>query len=201
MSKKIIWDKGNMLYPLPVVMVSCGETLEEYNIITIAWTGTVCSNPPMCYISVRKNRHSYQIIERTKEFVINLTTKKLAYATDWCGVKSGKTLNKFQEMKLTPEKATKINAPLIAEAPVNIECVVKQIIPLGSHDMFLADVVCVNVDPDLLDKTTGNFELEKAKLITYSHGFYYHVADKIGKFGYSVEKQPKEKERWRKNKS
>lgn len=190
---KIEWKPGTMVYPLPAVMVSCGSTEKEHNIITIAWIGTVCTNPAMCYISIRPGRHSYDIIKKNMEFVINLTTEDLAFATDWCGVKSGRDFDKFKEMKLTPGKASKVNAPLIKEAPINIECVVKDIIKLGSHDMFLAEVVAVNADPQYMNKETGAFNLNEAKPICYSHGKYYNVGDFIGKFGFSVQKKKKKK--------
>ena len=177
-----------MLYPLPVVMVSCGDCPENYNIITVAWTGTVCSDPPMCYISIRKDRHSHPIISKNKEFVINLTTEALAKATDWCGVRSGRDYNKFKEMHLTPEPAEKVKAPMIAESPLNIECKVVEIKELGSHDMFLAEVVAVHGDEKYFDPSTGLFQLNQAELITYSHGKYYTLGEKIGKFGFSVEK-------------
>ena len=146
------WKPGTMIYPLPAVMISCGETEEEYNILTVSWVGTICTNPPMCYISVRPERHSYEIIKRTGEFVINLTNEELAYATDWCGVKSGKNVNKFNEMKLTPEKGEMVNAPLIKESPLCIECRVKEIIPLGSHNMFISEVKNVQADSRYIDK-------------------------------------------------
>lgn len=180
---------GTMLYPLPVVMVSCGDSPENYNIVTVAWTGTICSDPPMCYISVRKERHSHDIILKNKEFVINLTTDALSKATDWCGVRSGKDHNKFKEMHLTPEKAQVVNAPLIAESPVNIECKVVEVKELGSHDMFIAEVVAVSGDEKYFDPSTGQFQLNQAELITFSHGKYYTLGDKIGKFGFSVEKR------------
>ena len=180
-----------MLYPLPAVMVSCGETPEEYNILTVAWVGTICSDPAMCYISVRPERHSYPIIKRTGEFVINLTTEDLARATDWCGVRSGAKYNKFAEMHLTPVPSTKLSAPVIAESPVNIECKVKQIIPLGTHDMFIAEVVNVQVDDALLNPETNALELEKARLMAYSHGHYYSIGEDLGKFGWSVQKKKK----------
>ncbi|MCQ2306187.1 MAG: flavin reductase family protein [Bacteroidales bacterium] len=180
---------GTMLYPLPVVMVSCGDSPENYNIITVAWTGTICSDPPMCFISVRKERHSHDIILKNKEFVINLTTDPLCKATDWCGVRSGKDHNKFKEMHLTPEKAQVVNAPLIAESPVNIECKVVEVKELGSHDMFIAEVVAVSGDEKYFDQSTGQFQLNQAELITYSHGKYYTLGEKIGKFGFSVEKR------------
>jgi flavin reductase (DIM6/NTAB) family NADH-FMN oxidoreductase RutF len=190
---KIIWKPGTMVYPLPVVMVSCGTTPEDYNILTVSWTGTICTDPAMCYISVRPIRHSYNIIKSSGEFVINLTTKKLAYATDWCGVKSGKDHNKFEEMKLTPVKASKINAPMIKESPVNIECIVREIKELGSHHMFISEVLAINADEKYIDRNSGLFMLEKASPICYSHGKYYETGEFIGKFGFSVEKKKKNK--------
>ncbi|MBR6310701.1 MAG: flavin reductase family protein [Paludibacteraceae bacterium] len=187
--KKQQWRAGTMIYPLPAVMVSCGASPEEYNIITVSWTGTVCSDPAMCYVSVRKERHSYDIIKRNMAFVINLTTEELARATDWCGVRSGRDYDKFKEMHLTPVMSDNVKAPLIAEAPVSIECRVKQIIPLGSHDMFLAEVVSVQIDEQYLDPLTGAFRLDKAKLLAYNHGHYYKIGDEMGKFGWSVQKK------------
>ena len=151
------WKPGTVLYPLPAVLVSCGTTPEEYNLLTVAWTGTVCTNPPMCSISVRPERHSYGIIRRTGEFVINLTTRRLARATDWCGVRSGRDWDKFREMGLTPVASETVAAPLLAESPVNIECRVRQVVPLGSHDLFIAEVVGVQVDEALIDPATGRF--------------------------------------------
>ena len=192
------WKPGNMIYPLPAVMVTVGNSPENYNIITIAWTGTICSDPPMCYISVRKGRHSYQTLKETGEFVINLTTKDLAYATDWCGVRSGRQYNKFEEMHLTPGKASIVNAPTIEESPINIECKVTEIKELGTHDMFMAEVVNVKADEQYIDETTGAFSLQKAKPICYSHGHYFEVGKKIGKFGYAVEKKKKRRRTSRK---
>ena len=180
---------GNMLNPTPVVMVSCGSTLDEYNIITIAWAGTVCSDPPMCSISVRPERHSYNIIKKDGSFVINLVNKQLATYADWCGVRSGRKYNKFVETGLTPVRATKVNAPMIEESPVNLECKVTQIIPLGSHDMFLAEVVAVHVNGKLFSPKTDAIDLRRADLVTYSHGHYYTLGDILGKFGFSVEKK------------
>ena len=182
---------SSILNPVPVVMVSCGETMDEYNIITVAWTGTVCSNPPMCYISMRPERHSYDIIKRTGHFVINLVTTDLVSRTDWCGVRSGKKYNKFLETDLTPVKASKVKAPLIYECPVNIECEVKQIIPLGSHDMFLAEVVAIHADERLFDRKTDELQLYKANLAAYSHGQYFGLGKILGKFGFSVQKKTK----------
>ena len=180
---------GNMLNPTPVVMVSCGATLDEYNIITIAWAGTVNSDPPMCSISVRPERHSYEIIKKEGAFVINLVNKQLAPYADWCGVRSGRKYNKFVETGLTPVRATQVNAPMIEEAPVNLECKVTQIIPLGSHDMFLAEVVAVHVNEKLFSPKTDALDLKRADLVTYSHGHYYGLGEIIGKFGFSVEKK------------
>jgi len=181
---------GTMIYPLPAVLVSCGATPEEYNLLTVAWTGTICSDPAMCYVSIRPERHSYDIIKRTGEFVINLTTEELARAADWCGVRSGRDYDKFAEMGLTPEKAEKVAAPVVGESPVAIECRVRQIIPLGSHDMFVAEVVNVLVDERIIDDATGKFELERAGLLAYSHGEYFSLGKALGHFGWSVRKKP-----------
>ena len=172
------WKPGTMIYPLPAVLVSCGSTEEEYNIITVAWAGTICTNPPMCYISVRPERHSYPILKRNMEFVINLTTRDMAFATDWCGVRPG--------------KAKMVSAPIIEESPLCIECRVKEIISLGSHDMFIADVVNVKADDKYLNKETGKFELAGSNPLVYVHGGYFDLGTKIGKFGWSVEKKKKE---------
>lgn len=190
--KKQTWRAGNMLYPVPAVMVSCARKGEKPNIITVAWAGTVCSDPAMVSISVRKERYSHDIIKETGEFVINLTTRKLARATDYCGVKSGRDVDKFADMHLTAAPSVKIEAPAIAESPVNIECKVKQVSELGSHDMFVAEVMAVNVDESLLDEK-GTLHLSDADLIAYSHGRYYGLGDFIGKFGYSVQKPAKVK--------
>lgn len=184
-----------MIYPLPVVMVTCGDRDSIYNIITIAWTGITCSDPPMCYISVRPERYSYSLIDKYREFAINLTTKDLAFATDWCGVKSGKDVDKFKEMGLTPIPASIIKAPLIAESPVNIECKVTRITPLGTHHMFMAEIVAVHASQEHLDPKTSAFDLSKFHPICYSHGKYYVVGNRIGKFGFSVEKRKKRSRR------
>ncbi|HNW51244.1 MAG TPA: flavin reductase family protein [Prolixibacteraceae bacterium] len=191
--ERIDFKPGTMVYPLPAVLVSCGSTPEEYNLITIAWTGTTCSDPPQCYISVRPERYSYDIIRRNKEFVINLTTEELAQATDWCGCRSGSKYNKWKETGLTPGKAKIVNAPIVCESPVNIECKVKEIIPLGSHDMFLAEVVNISVSEKYLDPNTGKFNLSDANPLVYNHGSYYRLGKKIGKFGWSVEKKSRKK--------
>ncbi len=190
---KIEWKAGNMLYPLPAVMVSCGTTPETYNIITVSWAGTINTDPPMVSISIREKRHSFNIIKDTGEFVINLTTKELAFAADWCGVKSGRDVNKFKEMKLTPVPASKIDTPLIAQSPVNIECKVKQILELGTHHLFIAEVVAVNVDERFLDKNTHKFDLRQTEPVTYVHGSYYTLGEKLGRFGYSVRKKRKKR--------
>lgn len=186
------WKPGTLIYPLPAAMISCGSTPEEYNIITLSWLGTICTNPPMCYISVRPERHSYEIIKRDMEFVINITTEDLAFATDWCGVRSGKDFSKFDEMKLTPGKASIVQVPIIEESPLNIECRVREILSLGSHDMFIADVVNVKADEKYIDSQTGKFSLESAKPIAYSHGQYYGLGEKIGGFGWTVRKKKEE---------
>ncbi|OUO53167.1 flavin reductase [Parabacteroides sp. An277] len=183
------WKPGTMIYPLPAVMVSCGSSPEDFNIITVAWVGTICTNPPMCYISVRPERFSYPILKREMEFVINLTTEEMAYATDWCGVTSGRDHRKFDEMHLTPGRASVVHAPIIEESPLSIECRVREILSLGSHDMFIADVVNVLADDKFLDADTGAFDLKQAHLIAYSHGNYFTLGDAIGKFGWSVRKK------------
>lgn len=191
MSKEC-WKPGNMLYPLPAVMVSCAEEGKKDNIITVAWTGTVCTNPPMAYISVRPDRYSYDMIKNSGEFVINLTTKDLVKAVDYCGVRSGRDVDKFEEMHLTKEPAKYVKAPLIKQCPVNIECKVKEIKELGSHHMFLADVVGVNIESDLLDDT-GKFHLNQSNLVMYSHGEYFGFGELLGSFGYSVQKKKAKK--------
>ena len=190
MGTKEYWRAGNMLYPLPAVMVSCRRGDEKPNIITVAWTGTVCSDPAMVYISVRPERYSYDIIRESGEFVINLTTESLAEATDWCGVRSGRDVDKFAQMHLTPVPSKYVSVPSIAESPVNIECRVKQVIPLGSHDMFLAEVLGVTADADYMDEN-GHFDLAASAPLVYSHGAYFGQGKKIGKFGFSVQKKKK----------
>lgn len=189
---KQIWKPGNMLYPVPAVMVSAADKEGQTNIITVAWTGTVCSDPPMLYISVRPERYTYHMIKETGEFVVNLTTKSLAKATDYCGVRSGKDVDKWREMHLTPVKAQKVSAPLIDECPVNIECRVVEIKELGSHHMFLAEVVAVDVEEAYMNDH-GKFELNSSGLLAYSHGEYLELGDKVGSFGYSVKKPGKKK--------
>lgn len=184
------WKAGNMLYPLPAVMVSVTDGKGNDNIITVAWAGTVCTNPPMVSISVRKSRYSYEMLKETKEFVINLTTEKLAYATDYCGVKSGRDVDKFRQMRLTKGKSSHVQAPLIEESPVNIECRVTSMQELGSHVMFLAEVLAVHADEAYMDENQ-KFDLQKAKPLVYSHGEYFSVGKKLGRFGYSVKKKKK----------
>lgn len=183
------WKPGTMIYPLPALMVSCGDAPENYNIFTVAWAGTICTNPPMCYISVRPERRSYELIRSSMEFVINLTTEGLAYATDWCGVRSGRNYKKFEELHLTAGKASVVSAPIVEESPLNIECRVKEIIPLGSHDMFIAEVLHIKADSKYFDAQSGKWRLEDALPLVYLHGAYFGLGKKIGKFGWSVEKK------------
>lgn len=189
---KIEWKPGNMLYPLPVVMVTAADEEGHDNIITVAWAGTVCTNPPMVSISVRPERYTYRMLHETGEFVINLTTEKLAFATDYCGVRSGRDGDKFQALGLTREEASQVCAPLLGESPVNLECRVKQVLELGSHHMFVADVLAVHVDPELLDER-GKLHLDRSRPIVYSHGEYYGLGSMLGTFGYSVKKKKKKK--------
>lgn len=182
------WKAGNMLYPVPAVMVSCQRTGEKPNIITVAWAGTVCTAPAMLSISVRPERYSYDIIKETGEFVVNLVNKELVFATDYCGVKSGRDEDKFAKMNLTAQKSQYVSAPGIAESPVNIECKVKEILELGSHHMFVAEVMGVTIDEQYMDET-GKFNLNTSGLVAYSHGEYFQIGEKLGKFGYSVKKK------------
>lgn len=184
---KTTWKPGTLLCPVPAVMVSCGD-MENSNILTIAWTGIICSDPAMTYISIRKERHSYDIIKNSSEFVINLTTEDLVRATDYCGVRSGKDEDKFKTCNLTKEKASIVNVPLIKESPINIECQVVEVKEYGTHDMFIAKIVAVNVDDKYIDET-GKFDMEKCKLTAYAHGKYYKLGESLGKFGFSVEKK------------
>ena len=186
------WKAGNMLYPLPAVLVSVANREGRDNLITVAWAGTVCTNPPMVSISVRPERYSYSMLRDTGEFVINLTTEKLAFATDYCGVRSGRDEDKFQALGLTREEASQVCAPLLGESPVNLECRVKQVFELGSHHMFVADVLAVHVDPELLDER-GKLHLDRSRPIVYSHGEYYGLGSMLGTFGYSVKKKKKKK--------
>lgn len=188
MSRKI-WKAGTFIYPLPVVMVSCGDMLDS-NIITVAWTGITNTNPAMCYISIKPERYSYHIIKEKGEFVINLTNRELTYATDWCGVKSGAKVDKFKQMNLTKEKAEFVTCPLIKESPVSIECKVKEIKELGSHHMFIAQILSIDADERYIDDK-GAFDITKCDLITYANGKYFSLGKSVGKFGYSVQKKRK----------
>ncbi|WP_206459001.1 flavin reductase family protein [Anaerovorax sp. IOR16] len=192
---KVLFKPGTMLNPVPVVLVSCGAVPEKWNLITVAWTGIINSEPPMAYISVRKSRHSHAIISEEGEFVINLTTEKLVKQTDYCGVKSGRDVDKFKEMALTPIKGEIVKCPLVEESPVNLECKVKEILSFPSHDMFLAEIVAVHAEDSLINEK-GRFQLEKAGLICYSHGEYFGIGKKpLGSFGYSIMKKKTQKRR------
>lgn len=187
---KQVWRGGNMLYPLPAVMVSCADASGASDIVTVAWTGTICTNPPMLYVSIRPERASYQLIRESGEFVVNLTTRRLQRACDWCGVRSGRDYDKWAECGLTPAPAAKLElAPVIAESPVNIECKVTEVKELGSHHMFLASVEAVQVDESLVD-VRGRLDLARAGLTAYSHGEYFELGQRLGTFGYSVRKKP-----------
>ena len=190
---KVTWKPGTFLYPLPAVMVSCGD-MEKSNIITVAWTGIINTDPAMVYISVRPSRYSYNLIKESGEFVINLTTKDLAYATDWCGVKTGEKFDKFKEMKLNKEKANFVKCPMIKESPVSVECKVKEIRELGTHHMFVAEVLGINADEKYIDEK-GAFDISKCDLIAYSNGNYYTLGKKIGRFGFSVQKNKKRRKK------
>ena len=186
---KQYWQPGTMIYPLPAVIVTCGDSISNSNMITVAWTGTVCTNPAMCYISVRPERFSHHLILENMEFTINLTTKDMARATDWIGCRSGRDYDKRKETGLTPVEGVKNRCPYIDESPLAIECRVTQVLPLGSHDMMLAQVVNVIADEKYLDPETGSFDLSKAGLLNYSHGNYYEQGKQMGKFGWSVKKK------------
>ena len=189
MSNKVMWKPGTFLYPLPVVMVSCG-TMEKSNIITVAWTGILNTNPATVYIAVRPTRYSYHLIKEEGEFVINLTNKNLVRATDWCGVKTGSQVDKFKEMKLTKEKANFVKCPMIKESPVSVECKVREIQEMGSHHIFIADVLAIDADKQYIDEN-GAFDISKCDLIAYANGHYYALGKKLGKFGFSVQKKKK----------
>lgn len=181
------WKPGTMIYPLPAVLVSCG-TMECSNLITVAWTGTICTNPALCYISVRPERHSYAIIRERMEFTINLTTEAMARATDWCGVRSGRDHDKWAATGLTPEPGVAVGCPSVAESPLSIECRVREIVSLGSHDMMIGEVLNVRADESLIDPQTRTFRLDRAGLMSYSHGHYYAQGAELGHFGFSVRK-------------
>ena len=190
---KITWKPGTMLSPVPPALISCGS-MENPNVMTAAWTGIICSDPTLVYVSIRPSRYSNEIIRKTNEFVINVPSVKIARAVDWCGVKSGRNVNKFKETGLTPIASSLINAPQIKESPISLECKVKQITSYGTHDMFLAEVVAVDVDDEYIGKK-NELNLDKAELLAYAHGFYYALGKKIGKFGWSVEKKSTIKKR------
>ncbi|HOV27152.1 MAG TPA: flavin reductase family protein [Pseudobacteroides sp.] len=191
---KQLWKPSTILNPVPAVLVSCADKQGRPNAITVAWAGTINSNPPMLSISIRKERYSHGLIKEKGQFVVNLTTESLAFATDFCGVKSGRDVDKFQHLKLNTLKASVVDVPLIKESPINIECEVKQILELGSHDMFIAEIVAVNVDEELLNKD-GKLCIERAGLICYSHGEYWSLKKSLGYFGYSVTKRKNIKRR------
>jgi flavin reductase (DIM6/NTAB) family NADH-FMN oxidoreductase RutF len=188
---KIQWKPGAMLSPVPPVLVSCGD-MENHNVLTVAWTGMLNTHPPMTYISLRPERHSYNIIKDTGEFVMNLATEKLVFAADYCGVHSGRHTDKFAKMNLTPEAASKISAPMIAESPLNIECEVREIVKLGSHDMFISEIVAVNVDESAFN-SAGKLDFVKCGLLAYAHGEYFTLGKSLGGFGFSVKKKMKKK--------
>lgn len=188
---RVDWKPGTLIYPLPAILISSGDDCENYNLFTASWIGTVCSNPPMCYVSIRPERHSYQLIKDRMEFGLNLTTVSMAHETDWCGVVSGREHKKFEETGLTPEKARFIAAPLVQESPVSLECRVRDIIHLGSHDMFLSEIINARADERYIDPKTGAFDMEKAGLLVYSHGEYFSLGEFLGYFGWSVKKGEK----------
>lgn len=194
-AKKLLWKPGTMLYPVPAVLVSCGKPGARPNLITVAWTGVCCTEPPMCTIALRPQRHSFDLIRASGEFVINLTTAAMARAVDWCGVKSGRDFDKFREMKLTPLAARIVAAPLVAESPVNLECRVREERGLGSHQLFIAEILAVHANPSYFDAKTGYFNLAAARPLCYCHGHYYEMGRYIGKFGFSVQKKKAKKRR------
>jgi len=183
------WRPGTMIYPLPAVLVTCGSEPAEWNVLTVAWTGTICSDPAMCYVSVRPERHSHALLMKNMEFTINLTTESMAHATDWTGVRSGRNCDKWKATGLIPIPGEKVQSPTIEQSPLAIECKVKSVMHLGSHDMFIAEVLNVRADSRYIDSETGKFELEKAGMLVYCHGAYYGLGDFIGRFGYSVRKK------------
>lgn len=188
---KTDFKPGTLIYPLPAVLVGCGSDPSEYNLITIAWTGILCTDPPVCYIAVRPERHSYGLIARHREFTINLSTADLAKATDWCGVKSGKDFDKFAVCKLHAQPGKTVKAPILGESPLSLECKVREILALGSHHAFIADITHVQADNRYLDPETGKFDLARADLLVYEHGHYFHSGPPVGHFGWSVRKKPK----------
>ena len=187
--EKITWKPGTMVYPAPAAIVTVGADRAEWNMLTVAWTGTICTDPAMLYISVRPSRHSYPLLMSRMEFTLNLTTSEMARATDWVGVRSGADYDKWKETGLTPLPGEMVASPTIAESPLSIECRVKEVVRLGTHDMFIADVLCLRADPRWIDPATGAFSLKDAGLMAYVHGGYYALGDFIGKFGFSVKKK------------
>ncbi|MDY0297593.1 MAG: flavin reductase family protein [Acidobacteriota bacterium] len=190
---RLSWKPGTMLYPAPAVLVSCGNHDGRKNLVTVAWTGTVCSDPPMCSISLRPERFSHELIRESGEFAVNLTTAAMARAVDWCGVKSGREFDKFSETGLTPLRASRISAPLVVESPVNLECRVTEMRRLGSHTLFIAEILAIQADPVYYRSGTGYFDLSASAPLCYCHGHYYRLGKPIGKFGFSVEKKPRRK--------
>ena len=188
---KVSWKPGTMVYPVPAALVTVGANPTEWNMLTVAWTGTICTDPAMLYISVRPSRHSYPLLLKNMEFTLNLTTEDMARATDWAGVKSGRDVDKWSALNLTPEKGVMVECPSIKESPLSVECRVKQIMSLGTHDMFIADILDVLADEEYIDTETGRFRLNDAQLLAYSHGAYYTLGQYIGKFGFSVQKKSK----------
>lgn len=186
---KVTWKGGTMINPLPALLATCGSSPADWNMLTVAWAGTICTNPPMCYISVRPERHSHALIESNMEFTLNLTTESMARATDWVGVRSGRDHNKWQATGLTPLPGEMVKSPTIEQSPLSIECRVTEIMRLGSHDMFMAEVLCVRADERYIDPDTGKFRLEDAHLIAYSHGQYHGLTPALGHFGFSVKKR------------
>ena len=185
---KISWRPGTQIYPLPAVLVTCGDRPDNWNMLTVAWVGTICSDPAMCYISVRPERASYPLLIKNMEYTINLTTADMVFPTDWAGVRSGRDYDKWKETKLTPIKGEMVSSPTIEESPLSIECRIKQIMKLGTHDMMISDVLNVRADERFLNAETWVFDLEKSRLIAYSHGKYYALGEFLGKFGFSVRK-------------
>ena len=188
---KISWRPGTQLYPLPAVLVTAGKAPEDWTMLTVAWTGIICSDPAMCYVSVRPERASYPLLIENMEFTINLTTVEMARQTDWAGVRSTRDYNKWKETRLTPLEGEKVSCPTIDESPISLECRVKQVLKLGTHDMFIADIINVRADSRFLDEKTGRFQMEKANLLVFAHGMYHSLGEIIGKFGFSVEKRKK----------
>ena len=188
---KVAWKGGTLLAPVPAVLVSCGD-METSNVFTVAWTGIINSTPPKTYISVRPSRHSYEMIKKSGEFVINLTPARLVRTADYCGIYTGAKVDKFEKCKLTKEKASSVSCPMIAESPLSIECKVREILPMGTHDVFVADILAVNVRDDILDEN-GKICMEKANLTAYAHGEYFALGRSLGKFGFSATKKKKKR--------